>query len=525
MFCWLSVVFPPATSSIEPDTRLGDSVPRHSLYARIAAVIDRLVPEATAAPRPVGLLVALSGGPDSVALLLLAKAWAASTGARLQAFHLNHRLRGPDADADEDFCSQLCERLDIQLHLRREDPRPLAQQRGMGVEEAGRVLRYRLLTDLLDTAAGLDCAATGHHLDDQVETVVMRMFRGTGLDGLRGIAPVSGRLIRPLLEVSRQEIIAFLEAEGQPYRLDATNTAGEATRSRVRRELLPLARDIFGAGTATGLARLAELAETDLGLLDRLARQVWDELSATSSLPAQGTGAAGATWQEPRLSVAGLLNLEPALARRVIRLAVAARRGSVADLGRDHVAGLLQWLSRSRSGGTWELPGGWRVVREFDDLRILPPTQDQGHSHLPVSLGGSYRMLVTEETISRADGTGTPDNSNRNEISADLENIAPAAGWKLVCPANTLRGKLRLRRWRSGDRLELLGLGGHKKVSDLLREKKIGVSERSRVLVVEDDVGIIWVVGLARAERTRLLPMTQRMVTIAVVPKEEDHSL
>ena len=480
---------------------------RHTFYDQtittLTSLVHRVAPTGVVSSPP-GLLVALSGGPDSVALLLAAKAWSVECGAGVQAAHFNHQLRGDDARLDEEFCRDLCLRLDVHLHLHRQDPRPLARQRGMGVEEAGRVLRYRFLDDLLDSAAGLVCAATAHHRDDQTETVVMRLFRGTGLDGLRGIRPVIGRIIRPLLEVSRGDIVAFLEAEGQPYRVDATNIAGDATRSRVRRELLPLARDICGSGSLNAPARLAELAETDLALLDRLAQQALVNLIEAAEDQNNRNGL--------HLPVAPLLELEPAVARRVIRLAYTESRGSALDLGRDHVDDLLRWLPHSRSGSTLDLPGGWRAVREFAFLVFQPPMDTDP----PLSTTGSYRMLVVSSHGEEPPGTDETPAPWQTTAPVDTTDTGKRPSWRLVCPAAVLQGRLRLRSWRTGDRIELLGLGGHKKISDLLQEKRVGVRDRPGVIVVEDDAGILWVVGLARAERTRMLPSTDHKVTIAV---------
>jgi tRNA(Ile)-lysidine synthase len=445
--------------------------------------------------------VALSGGPDSVALLLAAHRWAAATGSQIEAAHLNHQLRGADASGDEEFCRDLCVRLGLELHVRQSDPRPLARQRGLGLEEAGRRLRFQFLEKLLDTRSVLTCAATGHHRDDQTETVIMRIFRGTGLDGLQGITPVVGRIIHPLLDVSRREIIAFLEAEGQPYRLDVTNETGDATRTRVRRELLPLVQDIFG-GVEDAPARLADLATADFALLDRLARQELDRLLHGADLPPLC------------LAIDPLLKLDQALARRVLRLFLSEHGGLTEDLERVHVDAVLDWLPHGRSGSGLDLPRGWQVVREFDLLRFLPPSGDRSSLPRP----GTYRILVQSERADDSVGVAVDPQPTPLATPASATAMAKdGSGWYLRCPAAALHGRLRVRPWREGDRIELFGLGGHKKVSDLLRERRIGVSERPYVQVVEDEEGILWIVGLAQAERTRLLPTTTQTVTIAVV--------
>jgi len=492
-------------------------VPPHSFNERVSAAITRLCHRvrtdlATAtddsATTAHGLLVGLSGGPDSVALLLIAHEWAQTSGSPVAAAHLNHRLRGHDADNDQQFCRELCARLDLPLHLRRADPRPVARQRRLGLEEAGRVLRRRFFADLLAADHQLLCVATGHHRDDQAETVVMRLFRGTGLDGLRGIRPVNDRTIHPLLEFGRTEIVSYLEQCGQPYRLDVTNETGDNTRSRVRRELLPLVRDIFGHGAAEAPARLAGLIEDDADWLDATAH---DRLAALST--------------DGALAVDALCALPAAVACRVVRLlyanALATENRAVADetsdgahvgpvdLQRNHVTGLLDWLATGQSGQTLDLPHGLQAVREFDRLHL----RRRENESATVSSAASYRILV-EPAPSPSDPA--PESSDTGTAESPADTAGP---WRLRCPAIALQGRLRVRAWRPGDRIELPGLGGHKKVSDLLQEQRVPASERPGILVVEDDGGLLWVVGHACAARAQLLPTPVPTVIIAVVAR------
>jgi tRNA(Ile)-lysidine synthase len=465
--------------------------------SRIEQLVRRVGPlaqppgggSATAA-RP-GLLVALSGGPDSVALLLAALHWSRQEAGHVEAAHLDHTLRGEEARADAEFCVRLCAEHGVTCHQRRFDPRPLARRRGRGLEEAGRLLRRRMLLELIAERSHLWCAATGHHRQDQIETVIMRIFRGTGLDGLRGIQPVAGRLIHPLLEVDRPQILAFLEGAAQPYRLDATNMGGEATRTRIRRELLPLVQDIFGRGADKAVVRLAHLAAQDLTYLEELTGAALSRLA--------GDGAAEPPAAD--LPVADLLALDPALAARVLRLHL--RRldpGPWQDLTAERVGGIIEWLRRGRSGSTFQLPGGWRAVREFGRVRFLSPRR----TGLQRPETGTYRLTVQSNSF-----TGF-------RLDSPPESTSP--GWELTCPAAAIQGDLHVRPWRIGDRIALLGLGGHKKLSDLLRERRVGISDRAGVNVVEDEGGILWVPGLARAERTRLLPGQRPTITIRLFP-------
>ncbi|MCP4571183.1 MAG: tRNA lysidine(34) synthetase TilS [bacterium] len=436
-----------------------------------------------------GLLIALSGGPDSVALLLGAKAWAERNGGHLAAAHLDHGLRGADATADANFCRDLCRRLDVSLHVESIDPRAEARSRGGGLEEAARHLRRRVLEKLLANDSRLHAVATGHHLDDQAETVLMRLLRGAGPAGLRGIRPVAGPWLHPLLEKGRAEIVAFLEAAGQPWRQDVTNLDGDNVRARLRRELLPVARDIFGAGTDLAPARLAQLLDDELELLAELTD---DALAAV--------GDAGS------LDVAALLGLRPALARRVLLAWLRDGAGDddpPADLGRVHLEATLAWLRDGTSGSGLDLPGGERFVREFDRLR-----RERRDDSLPLRQAADYRILVGNESPAGdvEQGHGDPGNE---------------ATWVLTCPARALSGNLRVRNWREGDRFRPLGLDGSKKLSDLFRERRLPAADRPGVLVVEDGEGILWVVGLARAERTRLLPTGGPTVTMRVVSRND----
>jgi tRNA(Ile)-lysidine synthase len=459
-----------------------------SATQRIAELMARACPQV---PDP-GLLVALSGGPDSVALLLAAVHWGEKHGRRVEAAHLNHRLRGQDADQDAQFCQELCARLEVPLHLKSQDPRPVAQRRGQGLEEAGRHLRLAFFHSLLDEHPHLKAVAKGHHRDDQTETVIMRLFRGTGPVGLSGIRPVAGRIIHPLLGQDRQSILAFLGQVGQPWRTDASNLDGDNTRSRVRRELLPLARDIFGQGCHRTPARLAELLAQDQEYL------------------AEMTGEALAGLREPRggqqgLQISGLLRLPAAMAGRVLRRWLIETAGAdPATLEATHIMNILAWLREGQSGTGLDLTGQVRVVRDFDILRCgLPAT-----GGLPLAGGADYRVLVRRltgeaqpEELGRREGPGLADDQGR---------------WNLTCPAGVLQGNLKVRNPAAGDRFQPFGLDGTRKLSDLFREQRVPEAHRGRVLLVEDEAGILWVVGLARAERTRLLPTTGSMVTICV---------
>lgn len=440
-----------------------------------------------------GLVVGLSGGPDSVALLLAAKTWADQADAPLAGAHFNHLLRPGDAEVDADFCRNLCADYGIPLFEDSGDPRPVARSRGQGLEEAARHLRRRFFHRILSEKAEFGRVATGHHRDDQVETVLMRLFRGTGPDGLRGILPVSGCVIHPLLRFGRSEIVSFLEDCGQPWRTDSTNLDGDNTRARIRRELLPLAQGIFGPGSADVPARLAELLDVDMELLETI------------------TGKALAESRHPDhaedLSILRLLALDPGLAARVLRLWL--EDGQPSGLERVHIDLAMGWLESGQSGTGLDLAGNLRLSRDFDRLSRRSGSDPTP----PLREAGDFRILVTSNSPSAADPT--------EEIETGVGAPDDPATWRLTCPAACLKGNLKVRNPVAGDRFQPFGLDGSKKLSDLLRENRVARDHRPGVLVVADEAGILWVVGVARAERTRLLPSTERTVTISFAERSK----
>jgi len=467
----------------------GDSSCRHgsgsdqassAFLARVRESLDNLT-----SPAAGGILIGLSGGPDSVALLLAAHSWSSLRQIPIAAAHLNHQLRGDQATADVQFCRDLCSQLEVPLFEHSADPRPLARSRGQGLEEAGRHLRRTFCETLLSDHPEYAWIATGHHRDDQIETVLMRLFRGTGPDGLRGIRPVQGVWLHPLLAIKRVEILAFLEAQGQPWRTDTSNLQGDNVRARLRRELLPLLRDIFGTGCTDNPARLASLLADDCDVLRELTQQWLTDCQGPDN----------------SLLVDELSALPAARSRRVLHAWCHNQGYDLVE--KVHLENILVWLRQGTSGTALDLPDGWRLRRDFAELHLQRPKKNSP----PLRFASDYRIVVQPD--------GEPSPMPAVGVGDPLDETT----WSLQCPAAVLRGNLQVRNIRPGDRMQSFGLSGTKKLSDLLRERRVAHDRRQGVLVVADEAGILWVVGLARAERTRLLPSPCTTVTIRVTKR------
>jgi tRNA(Ile)-lysidine synthase len=347
--------------------------------------------------------VAISGGADSVALLLALVEAKAALGVGVSAAHVHHGLRGMEADGDEAFVRGLCKRLDVPLTVFRVDTGARQAAEGEGVEEAARELRYAALRGLLENGAA-DVVATAHTLDDQAETVMMKLLRGAWTEGLGGISPEVqassvagaptaglstalrsgrdgkfvgsvGRIVRPMLGVRRSEIEAFLRARGQDWRSDASNADVSLTRNRVRHELMPMLRS-FNPAVDEMLANVAELARDEQAYWEAEVGRLLPHLLLPGK-PVRGGGrAVGTAAGEAAvaLELERLKGLSPALRRRVLR---AAARSVGFRLSFEETAKLLALGGfggyegiTGRVGSRLELRGGLRAERSARELRL-----------------------------------------------------------------------------------------------------------------------------------------------------------
>jgi tRNA(Ile)-lysidine synthetase-like protein len=351
-------------------------------------------------PAGCSILVALSGGADSVALLDVLARLREQRDLRLVAAHLDHALR-PGSQRDVVFCRQLCDRLGVPLRTHRIDVAAAARRCGEGLEAAGRRARYGWLRQLR-AAEGLERIATGHHLDDHVETLLMWLFRGAGLTGMRGIAPRRGRLLRPLRQFRRDELRAYLRWRGLEHLEDPTNAEPRFARNRIRHELLPQLETLFGPGVSARLERFSRLATAEVGLLQAVTQEALQQC-ATSVGPA-----------ELELRRETFLALHPVLRAHVLRAALRQLRArtvavvaqvappasplgaawtpagpaAVADLGAlEAPAGPQRWTAATaarllcfaktgRAGARTPLPGGGWLKVERGLLRLLSGAPD-----------------------------------------------------------------------------------------------------------------------------------------------------
>ena len=421
--------------------------------------------------------VAVSGGADSVALLVAMADSRAQTGLVLSAVHVHHGLRGAEADGDAQFVTELAKQLDVPVRTEQGDVAALAAERGQGIEEAARALRYRIFHELL-TKNDADAVVTAHTLDDQAETVLMKMLRGAWTEGLGGIAPVvtlegnargCGRIVRPLLEVTRAQIVAYLEARGHPWREDSTNQELTFTRNRVRSTLLPQLRE-FQPRIAEQLSRLATVARDEEAWWARELARVMPGLVLPGK-PVRGGGRANST----RPGEAGvavelerLRALHPALQRRVLRAAAGQVGAALTFDQTEALRDLTDAGERRGKSGRVELGAGLAAERTVRELR-LARTPESPHHPLP-------------------------------ELVVPVPGVLEAVeyGFRVITAGSLPSGAtLLLRTPRAGDRVRLPHSGGVKTVKDVLERRGLSAAERRICPVLAVENGILWMSGVA----------------------------
>ena len=403
-------------------------------------------------------LVALSGGADSVALLLLLK----NAHFNVHAAHCNFHLRGEESDRDEAFCVELCKGLGVELHRAHFDTREYAELHKVSIEMAARELRYKWFEQLREDigAAGI-CVA--HHRDDSVETVLLNLVRGTGLRGLTGIQPRNGNILRPLLCVSRAEIEAFLAEKGQKYVTDSTNLKADVQRNIVRLEVLPLLRKLNPA-VAENIQRTAEyLSEAQQVLNVAIARFNDSNVLNISDIETYGSS-------------------------EYLTFEWLKKYGFIGDQVRQ--------ILDADCGGMVHSEQGYDVLKDRGRLIVEP------------ALKPFKPMRIPEEGTYVLDGN----NTFRVHKCAVYVSKEPHIA---TLDAAKVRFPLTVRRVEEGDWMQPYGMKGRKLLSDLMTDLKMTVFEKRRQLVVVDSQGVIvWAIGLRIADFVAVSDVTKTVIEL-----------
>ncbi len=442
------------------------------------------------------MIVAVSGGADSMALLLCLHKLAPRLKLSLIVAHLNHHIRGLEADADEDFVRRMCAGLGIPFISETIEVKRQATETRQNLEELARRLRY----DFLRRIASREKAqkiAVGHNLDDQAETALFRIIRGSGIEGLSAIYPVvDGLIIRPLIECSRSRILDYLNRHKIDYREDSTNADLRHSRNRIRREVVPYLEKNFNPQLKRTLAREAGQARETWDYLETQARQHHRALIRPVD---DGIS----------LKIKDFFDLHPALQKQVLRLTLKEFHGSLRGISSSHIENVLS-LCRNVSGGRRiRLPGGTVALRRADQLLLLKHEPKAGIPfchRLP--LPGSCRIpeacVIFSATI-----CSTPDPGTIKDMCLSRAYLQQSA----LPPVLTVRSRI------AGDRY---GGPGHRKVKKMLIDRKIPSERRSVLPMVAAGDDVIWIPGFRPARAYEARPVSGTCVMIEIKEDAEN---
>jgi len=455
--------------------------------------------------------VAVSGGADSVALLRLFLELREVLGIVLCVVHFNHKLRGKASEADEKFVARLAAQHGLEFFVARENVAAKARRERANLEDAARRARYGYFEQLVKEGR-VSRVAVAHTADDQAETVLAHILRGTGLAGLAGVHPQAGSVFRPLLGIRRAALRAYLRDKRQTWREDASNRDETRTRSRIRHKVLPFLEKQFQGWVVEHLCQLAELAREDNSYLDFTARfrvnEIAKEVGAGISVPAGEF----ADLQKGFPKASGEESLEAntlALRKRMIREVVKRVKPRAGELGSLHVDAVLLLAEPGHSGKILQLPGGVEVRRERDSLVFctLASPKDKSepgtfslHVHLPAS--GEELRLDALSRILRLRVIDWP--------SEGRETSKTGA----VLDRGRLRAPLELRNWRPGDAMRPTGHQNRHTVARLLNELGASRWEKESWPVLTSAGELAWVLGLPVADEFAVVEGSRAAVVI-----------
>jgi len=422
------------------------------------------------------ILVALSGGPDSVAMLLILNQLRKKYDLKISAAHLNHSLRGKDSDEDEKFVKRLCKTLQIELHTSKVNVKFYSKAKKIGIEEASRELRYEFLNRISkETKASK--IATAHTADDNIETVLLNIVRGTGLKGIAGIPLRRNKIIRPILCLSKEEILKYLDEVDAKFRIDNTNKENIFRRNIIRNKVVSVLKEI-NPNLPETLLRFSHLIRQYEKYFDSHTKQMQGFITESGDSIV--------------LDISKRIDYFETIMMHLLVQRIEQKfdiQPTFSELER------VMLLKTQSKGTTIEMSGGLKAVREERSIVIKKsngPSFDGKTLHIGKRLSGTYFSFDTK--------------------LSEEKHLLNQDRFSEVIDFSKVKHGLFLRKWKMGDKIQPLGMKGMKKVSDLLTNSKILHSVRKNILVLCDGSEIIWVCGVRLSDKYKISKSTRKFL-------------
>ncbi len=454
-----------------------------------------------------GVVIGLSGGPDSVCLLRVMCELSGCFGIgkdRIYCVHINHMIRGGEADADEEFARRLCGKLGLPFVCFKKDITAYAEKIGCSVEEAGRMYRYDCFRQVMKEN-NINRLAVAHNKNDVAETLIFNMLRGTGIKGMSGIRSVRDDVIRPLLSCYRADIEKYLESIGQDYRTDSTNLSTDYDRNRIRHIILPELTEI----NSNAIEHIYSLAAEAERVYEYVHKRVEEDMvSVLSDAEASGGSCADAEGlKKINIDINKLEKCDDVIKEHIIHEAIAQAAGSRKDISRKHVLAVLE-LCKAGTGKQIMLPYEICARRSYDNIIITQSCRVKEAYCVDVDGDGSYEIVdVGTFSVSVEPWKGSM------EVSKKI--------YTKMVDYGKIKGNVCIRTPESGDYIIIDGKGSSKKLSRLFIDKKIDRVKRLTWPVIACGNEIIWAVGLRYSEAYKVDENTRKVMCINFKGKGE----
>ena len=435
------------------------------------------------------ILIALSGGPDSVFLFHVLRILKDILSFNIYASHINHMYRGIDADNDESFVRELCNTYGVKLFVKRKNAIEYAHELKLTEEEAGRKLRYDFFNENLKYI-GNGKIAVAHNLNDQSETVLQRIIRGTGIDGLSAMSYKSHNIIRPILNINKKDIIKYLDDNGYVFCKDYTNDLPMYGRNKIRLNLIPYLEENFSPNIQNILFRMSKIMEKDSQIIEKYVNIIYNNAISQR------------TEDKVILNINYLKSLDENEVGRVIKKAIKDVKGNTINVENKHINYALSLLNNNTTGKSINLTDDIVIIVSYDNM-IITKTVEK-------NINFEYNINVDEEieikeigktillTVENADSYIKKD----NEFYVDYDKI---------------NGKLKVRNRRNSDYMIPFGMSGKKKLKDIFIDCKIPLNERHKMILLVDDDKIIWLEKYRISNECRVTNTTQKILTIKLM--------
>lgn len=444
------------------------------------------------------VVVAVSGGVDSVVLLHVLLRLSSDNYSRLGVAHFDHQIRGEASRQDARFVENQAEEKGLPFFSQSEDIPCISECRGLSLEEAARDARY-VFFDRLVKKEGFDYVALGHNKNDQAETVLMNLIRGTGVGGLGGMQQVRDHYIRPLLSCRRDSILDYARKQNLSWRVDKTNRDTDYLRNRIRHKLIPCLEEEYNEAIVDSLARTASILREADDFINRETTAVWDDVVITTK---EGC---------IRFNSARLVQYHPFMVKEVIRYGIERVKGDLANITFSHVNEIFAQLVQNKPRGEIALPDGVLFVKERDRASLCKERTGE-------LSGFSYQIQppgkVTISEINRELAFDVIRNRpGEQDIWVDKPHGTGYVDWSKVGSSITIRNR------RKGDKFRPLGMEGHKKLKDFFIDEKVPLRKRDKIPLVCNNGEIMWVAGYRISEKYKVDQQTTEILRMRVREK------